>query len=100
MAEPSPLTGSKPLITDSDMEAAQHLIQLSEDSSSDNIAGNKRNKSCDGEEVQQRPSVKTARKKSLEIFGEDEVSQPKKRKRYRSLVSIYMATVPVSLFQR
>ncbi|KAK8465682.1 hypothetical protein PHAVU_009G146700 [Phaseolus vulgaris] len=95
MAEPSPPSGTKPLITESDMEAAQHLIQLSEDSSSDNIAGNKRNRSCDGEEVHQ-----TAKKEILEIFGDDEVSQPKKQKRYRSLVSIYMATTPISLFQR
>ncbi|KAK7353605.1 hypothetical protein VNO80_19055 [Phaseolus coccineus] len=99
MAEPSPPTGTKPLITESDMEAAQHLIQLSEDSSSDNIAGNKRNRSCDGEEVHQRLSLKTATKDILEIFGDDEVSQPKKQKRYRSLVSIYMATTQ-SLFQR
>jgi len=83
------------------MEAAQHLIQLSEDSSSENISGNKRNRSCDGDEVHQRFSDKTATKKILEIFGEDEVfSQPKKAKRYRSLVSIYVATTPISLLQR
>ncbi|KAG5031724.1 hypothetical protein JHK85_015706 [Glycine max] len=87
---------------ESDMEAAQHLIQLSEDSScSDNISG-KRNRSCDGEEVHHI----TAANKIREIFGEDKVYQPKKKKkkkekrRYRSLVNIYMATAPISMLQR
>ncbi|CAJ1974619.1 unnamed protein product [Sphenostylis stenocarpa] len=86
MAESSPSTESKSQITVSDMEAAQHLIQLSEDSSSDNIAGKKRNRNCDGEEVHQRLSDKTATRKILE--GQDEVSQSKKPKRFRSLEAL------------
>jgi len=103
MAEASPSRKSKPQMMESDMELAQHLIQLSEDSSSDDIAG-KRNTSCDGEEVHQRLSDDiSVEKKIREIFGDDEVSQPKKKKRrrrYRSLVNIYMATASISMLQR
>nr|KYP69387.1 hypothetical protein KK1_008576 [Cajanus cajan] len=87
------------------MEAAQHLIQLSEDSSSDNNTASKRNRTCrdeeeEQEEVHQRISEVTIANKIREIFGEDEVSQPKKQRRYRSLVKIYMATTPISMLQR
>ncbi|RDX84499.1 hypothetical protein CR513_34440, partial [Mucuna pruriens] len=99
MAE-APSSGKrKPQITESDMEAAQQLIQLSEDSSSDDIAG-KRNRSWGEQEVHQRPSDITIANKIREIFGEDEVSQPKKQRRYRSLTNIYMATTPISVLQR
>ncbi|RDX73110.1 hypothetical protein CR513_47324, partial [Mucuna pruriens] len=87
---------SKPQITESDMEAAQQLIQLSEDSSSDNIAG-KRNRSGDEQEVHQRLTDITIANKIREIFGEDEISRPKKQRRYRSLTNIYMATTPISM---
>ncbi|KAL1290830.1 hypothetical protein HN51_059357 [Arachis hypogaea] len=86
------------VVTDSDMEAAAHLIQLSDEDSS--IINNKRSRRTivnDEEEVDQRIISHVTWEKIREIFGEDEVSnQPKKqRRRYRSLVSIYMATTPL-----
>ena len=99
MAEAPPSRISKTqktneLITESDMEAAQQLIQLSDEDSSNNTSG-KRNRRRRDEEVDQRLSdITTA--KIREIFGEDEVFQPKKQRRYRSLVNIYMATRPIN----
>lgn len=101
MEEAYSLRKRKAEMTESDMEAAQYLIELSEDSSSDNISG-KRSRNCDEEqEVHQRVSEVRIANKIREIFGEEGVvSQPKKKRRYRSLMSIYMATAPISMLQR
>ncbi|KAL2339417.1 hypothetical protein Fmac_007357 [Flemingia macrophylla] len=106
MAEAFPLGRSTPQMTESDMEAAQHLIQLSEDSSSvDNTASKRNRDEEEGEEEEQEilqiMSEITISNKMREIFGDHEVvSQPKKQRRYRSLVNIYMATTPMSILQR
>ncbi|KAK7350858.1 hypothetical protein VNO77_09867 [Canavalia gladiata] len=95
MAEASPSRKSKGHITELEMEAGQRLVQLSEeDNSSD-----KRSRNCDEEEVDQRLSDRIIANKIREIFGDDEVFQPKKQRRYRSLVNIYMATAPISMLQ-
>ena len=90
-------------LTESDMAAAQNLMQLSEeDSNSDEKNCNKRD--SDDEEVDDRSQSRSEITSALieEIFGkeDEEVYRPKKR-RYRSLVSIYTATKPVNArFQR
>ncbi|MED6162435.1 hypothetical protein PIB30_070401, partial [Stylosanthes scabra] len=81
------------MVTDSDMEAAAHLVQLSDEDSSCNNKTRRR----------RRRTSHVTWAKIREIFGEDEVfhhhhllPQPKKQKRrYRSLVNIYMATTPI-----
>ena len=90
-------------LTESDMAAAQNLMQLSEeDSNSDEKNCNKRD--SDDEEVDDRSQSRSEITSALieKIFGkeDEEVYRPKK-KRYRSLVSIYTATKPVNArFQR
>ena len=86
------------LITESDMEAAQQLMQLSDEENSNNIkSGKKKRRSFDDEEeVDQRPND-IVMAKIQEIFGKDIEDFPaKKQRRYRSLVNIYMATRPVN----
>ncbi|KAK9272692.1 hypothetical protein L1049_003069 [Liquidambar formosana] len=83
---------SKKILTDLDIVAAQQLMQLSGDDDSANGSGNK-SKNVD-EEIDQNHSEITSAK-IREIFGqEEEVLRPRKR-RYRSLVHIYMTTKPV-----
>ncbi|MED6222567.1 hypothetical protein PIB30_065634, partial [Stylosanthes scabra] len=89
------------MVTDSDMEAASHLIQLSDEDSSCNNKKRRRRRRTIVNDDEQRIISHVTWAKIREIFGEDEVShhhlhlQPKKQKRrYRSLVNIYMATTP------
>ncbi|KAE9587327.1 hypothetical protein Lal_00004501 [Lupinus albus] len=91
------------LITESDIEAAQHLIQLSEeDNNSHNnnnnlIMGKRNRRRCEDEEVDQNINGDfDLEKKIQEGFGEDQIFQPKKKKRYRSLRNIYKETKPIN----
>ncbi|KAL4644088.1 hypothetical protein ACB092_02G138400 [Castanea dentata] len=85
-------------LTELEMAAAQKLMQLSdEDSNNDEKNCNKRG--SDDEEVDDQSQSRSEITSALieEIFGkeDEEVYRPKKR-RYRSLVSIYTATKPVN----
>ncbi|XP_061343895.1 uncharacterized protein LOC133289882 [Gastrolobium bilobum] len=90
------------LITElEDMDAAQQLMQLSDEENNNNnnniVISRKRSRSMDEEEVDQRTSNDTIMAKIQEIFGKDiEVFTPKKQRRYRSLVNIYMETSPIN----
>ncbi|CAL0327570.1 unnamed protein product [Lupinus luteus] len=92
------------LITESDIEAAQQLIQLTEeDNNSHNnnnlIMGKRkwnRRRCEDDEEFNQSVNGDIdLEKKFQEVFKEDQIFQPKK-KRYRSLKNIYKETKPVN----
>ncbi|TXG60485.1 hypothetical protein EZV62_015058 [Acer yangbiense] len=77
--------------------AAQQLMLLSDEDSSSSSNSVKKISSDDRhEKINQRSRDEiTWRKKIEEIFGtEEEVCRPKKR-RYRSIVSIYRATKPI-----
>lgn len=78
---------------DTDMTAVQQLMQLSDEDDSNNKKKERNNKEIEGEVDQRRSEITTA--KIEEIFGKEEAYRPKKR-RYRSLVSIYMATKPMN----
>ncbi|XP_010452990.1 PREDICTED: uncharacterized protein LOC104734988 [Camelina sativa] len=88
------------MITETEMEAAQQLMQLSD------------------EEISNLNIIKKNKKKTIEdIFGVDDihddeddqcnketmilrVMSPKKRKKYRTIESIYMATRPIRVVIR
>jgi hypothetical protein len=78
------------------MAAAQQLMQLSdEDSYNNNNSKKKRDvHMTDDEEVDQSRSEITSALIE-ELFGKEDAGRPKKR-RYRSLVSIYTATKPIN----
>jgi len=82
------------VLTVMDMRVVQHLMQLSDEDNS--------MKRDTDEEVDQPRSVRghhettTAMAKIEEIFGKEDAYRPKKR-RYRSLVSIYTATKPMNI---
>ena len=78
---------------DTDMTAVQQLMQLSDEDDSNKKKKERNNKEIEGEVDQRRSEITTA--KIEEIFGKEEAYRPKKR-RYRSLVSIYMATKPMN----
>ncbi|KAK3211586.1 hypothetical protein Dsin_016292 [Dipteronia sinensis] len=85
----------KQLVSDSDMAmAAQQLMQCSDEDISSSSNG--KNKISSDDDHDQRSRDEIIRKKKIEeIFGkEEEVCRPKKR-RYRSLVSIYRETKPI-----
>ncbi|OIW17842.1 hypothetical protein TanjilG_02470 [Lupinus angustifolius] len=95
------------LITKSELEAAQQLMELSdeENNSNNNISASfmkrKRRRAWDYDEeerVNQRVSNDDIiMAKIQEIFGNDfEAFKPKKQRRYRSLVNIYMTTRPLN----
>lgn len=97
MAEsPSSTRKSNPqkVMTVMDMRVVQQLMQLSDE---DNKNNNRKN---DKDEVVDQPrsdrSTTMAKAKIEEIFGKEDAYRPKKR-RYRSLVSIYTATKPMNL---
>nr|XP_023885232.1 uncharacterized protein LOC111997379 [Quercus suber]POE69806.1 hypothetical protein CFP56_78998 [Quercus suber] len=79
-------------LTESDMAAAQQLMQLSdEDSNNDEKRCSKRDSDYD----QSQSEITSALIK--EIFGkEDEEVYRLKKRKYRSLVSIYTTTKPVN----
>ena len=85
-------TKSQKGLTELDMAAAQQLMQLSdEDSNNDEKRCSKR----DSDDDQSQSEITSALIEA--IFGKEdkEVYRPKKR-RYRSLVSIYTTTKPVN----
>ncbi|TXG60486.1 hypothetical protein EZV62_015059 [Acer yangbiense] len=88
----------KHLVSDSNMAmAAQQLMQRSdEDINSSSNGKNKISSDDDQAEIDQRSQDEIIRKKKIEeIFGkEEEVCRPKKR-RYRSIVSIYRESKPI-----
>ncbi|OIV89241.1 hypothetical protein TanjilG_24361 [Lupinus angustifolius] len=96
-------TQMKKLITESDIEAAQQLIQLSEeDNNSHNnnnkklIMGKRNRRRFEDEEVDQSVYGDIELEKKIqEVFGENQIFQPKKKKRYRSLKNVYKETKPV-----
>jgi hypothetical protein len=81
------------VLMDTDMTAVQQLMQLSDEDNNNNNKKERNNKEIEGEVDQRRSEITTA--KIEEIFGKEEAYRPKKR-RYRSLVSIYMATKPMN----
>ncbi|KAK7247524.1 hypothetical protein RIF29_42408 [Crotalaria pallida] len=98
------------MITESEMEAAQQLMELSDEdnsSSSNNTKRMKRKRIIwdEEEEEDEQLSVNSSHDdmimaKIQEIFGNDvEVFRPKKQRRYRSLVNIYMVTTPLNAGQ-
>ncbi|KAJ0096410.1 hypothetical protein Patl1_27678 [Pistacia atlantica] len=92
----------KKLLSDSDMAAAaEQLMQLSDEDCNNceyksNDKETKKKKLGDGEYMRRQNEITWA--KIEEIFGkeEEEIYRPKK-KRYRSLVGIYMTTKPMPL---
>ncbi|XP_034691900.1 uncharacterized protein LOC117919000 [Vitis riparia] len=109
MAEPSSLSSScfssqrsetQKGFTDPEMAAAQQLMQLSGDDE-DNDCKNKGNPDGEEEELEQNQSEITSAKIE-EIFGREEEEEEEKqlrprKRRYRSLVHIYMTTEPVNV---
>lgn len=99
MAE-SPSSSSLPsvkdhnmMMTESEVDAEQKLMQLSGEEESNSIRGSKRSRSKGDESLSDIIMAKIQ-----EIFGNDiEVFPTKKQRRYRSLVSIYMVTRPVNV---
>ncbi|KAK2656080.1 hypothetical protein Ddye_009132 [Dipteronia dyeriana] len=94
-SESKSLRKNQKLKSDSDMAAAaQQLMLLSDEDSSSSSSSVKKISSDDRhEKIDQRSQDEiTWRKKIEEIFGtEEEICRPKKR-RYRSIVSIYGAS--------
>lgn len=92
-------------LNDSDMDAVQKLMQLSDEENSNNNS----NFSCKNKfidySVNQRLKVVNFKtwEKIEEIFGKEEeqglVYRPKKKRRYRSLANIYMTTNPIISFR-
>ncbi|XP_057440160.1 uncharacterized protein LOC130732052 [Lotus japonicus] len=83
------------LVTESEMEAAHQLIQLSDednssssDNNNNNITTGKRSRSWEDQEVDQGLKAITIAMK---------IQEPKKQRNYRSLMNIYMATSPISI---
>ncbi|KAI4345140.1 hypothetical protein L6164_012295 [Bauhinia variegata] len=79
-------------VTESEMAAAHQLIQLSDE---DNKKIRSRSSHEDEEVDNQSLSIITSAKIE-EIFGKDELFRPKKQRRYRSLVDLYMETRPIN----
>ncbi|CAJ1937917.1 unnamed protein product [Sphenostylis stenocarpa] len=80
------------MISESELNTAQNLMQLSDEDESNDIRGSKRRRNKSDESVNDIIMAKIQ-----EIFGNDiEVFPTKKQRRYRSLVSIYMVTRPVN----
>ncbi|KAK3211587.1 hypothetical protein Dsin_016293 [Dipteronia sinensis] len=99
VSESESLHNTQKLKSDSDMAAAaQQLMLLSDEDSSSSSSNSVKKISSDDhrEKINQRSrDENTWGKKIEEIFGtEEEVCRPKKR-RYRSIVSIYQATKPI-----
>ncbi|WVZ25125.1 hypothetical protein V8G54_003669 [Vigna mungo] len=81
------------MMTESEVDAEQKLMQLSGEEKSNSVRGSKRSRSKGDESLSDIIMAKIQ-----EIFGNDiEVFPTKKQRRYRSLVSIYMVTRPVSV---
>jgi hypothetical protein len=84
-------SNSQKVLTVMDMRVVQQLMQLSDEDNKNNRKNDK-----DDDEVVDKPRSDdtSTMAKIEEIFGKEDVYRPKKR-RYRSLVSIYTATKPM-----
>lgn len=96
-------------LTESELNAAQQLMQLSDNSSSSCGSSKKRRSSCKGEEYYetdeegvveyQSPLSVITCAKIEEIFGKEDEQDfrpiKKKTTRYRSLADIYLMTKPI-----
>ncbi|BAT73299.1 hypothetical protein LR48_Vigan01g018000 [Vigna angularis] len=81
------------MMTESEVDAEQKLMQLGGGEKSNSFRGSKRSRSKGDESLSDIIMAKIQ-----EIFGNDiEVFPTKKQRRYRSLVSIYMVTRPVNV---
>ncbi|XP_041003154.1 uncharacterized protein LOC121248682 [Juglans microcarpa x Juglans regia] len=80
------------LMTESDMAVAQQLMQLSDEDSNNN---NKKRDADDDQEVDQSRSDITSAVIE-EIFGKEELMCRPKKRRYRTLDSIYTETKPMN----
>ncbi|XP_048232387.1 uncharacterized protein LOC8273687 [Ricinus communis] len=91
------------VLTDSEMVAAQQLMQLSDEDNSSSINKNSSNRNrkniYEDEELDRRSQDEITSKKIEEIFGKDEELEQErpKKKRFRSIKSIYKATKPINL---
>jgi hypothetical protein len=98
MAESLSSRNLQTLLTESEMAAAQQLMQLSDEDSYNNDNNRKKRDAHtdDDEEVDQSRSEITSAIIE-EIFGKEEACRCRpKKQRYRSLVSIYTATKPIN----
>ncbi|KAL7254647.1 hypothetical protein ACSBR1_008909 [Camellia fascicularis] len=89
-------------LTDLDMAAAaQHLMQLSgeEDENEDTNNDENKNKKSDSENHQKQSDEVTSSAK-IRTTQQEESFLPKRQRRYRSIVHIYMATKPVNAVHR
>lgn len=78
------------------MTAAQQLMQLSDEDSYNNNSKKKRDvHMTDDEDVVDQSRSEITSALIEELFGKEDACRPKKR-RYRSLVSIYTATKPIN----
>ncbi|KAJ9177723.1 hypothetical protein P3X46_012912 [Hevea brasiliensis] len=105
MAELQSLYRIHKVLTDSEMVAAQQLMQLSDEDNSNSINRKSKNKNnCDDNEDSFDRSSQdeiTSKKKIEEIFGKEEefiIERPRK-KRFRSLQSIYKDTKPIKVIR-
>ncbi|KAL7230365.1 hypothetical protein ACSBR2_008787 [Camellia fascicularis] len=91
-------------LTDLDMAAAaQHLMQLSgeedENEDTNNDESKNKNKKSDSENHQKQSEEVTSSAK-IRTTQQEESFLPKRQRRYRSIVHIYMATKPVNAIHR
>ncbi|KAJ9170263.1 hypothetical protein P3X46_018385 [Hevea brasiliensis] len=110
MAKLQALYRTQKVLTDSEMVAAQQLMQLSDEDNSNSINRKNKNKNKnkldhdkDKDEEFDRNSQDeiTSTKKIEEIFGKEEefIIERRRKKRMRSLESIYKATKPIKIRQ-
>uniref|UniRef100_A0A2C9URB8 Uncharacterized protein n=1 Tax=Manihot esculenta TaxID=3983 RepID=A0A2C9URB8_MANES len=102
MSELQALYRINKVLTDSEMVAARQLMQLSDEDNSNSI--NRKNKKKfdydedDDEEYDRSSQDEITSKKIEEIFGKEEdfiVERQARKKRFRSLQSIYKVTKPM-----
>ncbi|KAI4317154.1 hypothetical protein L6164_025052 [Bauhinia variegata] len=80
-------------LTQSEMVAVHQLMQLSDE---ENSKVRSRSSYEDEEEVDQSQTLSDITSAKIqEILGKDEFFRPKKKRRYRSLESLYMDTRPI-----
>ncbi|GMP25451.1 hypothetical protein CsSME_00002315 [Camellia sinensis var. sinensis] len=87
-------------LTDLDMAAAaQHLMQLSGEEDEKEDTNNDKNKKSDSENHQKQSEEVTSSAK-IRTTQQEASFLPKRQRRYRSIVHIYMATKPVNAIHR
>ncbi|XP_010260989.1 PREDICTED: uncharacterized protein LOC104599932 [Nelumbo nucifera] len=88
MAESLSPHGNLKELTDSEMEAAQQLMQLSADTEE---SSNKEEKNQSQDDISSSSRIKE------DIFRKEAVVFRRKERRFRSLTSIYMSTEPLQV---